>query len=519
MKLIPYQLRYFIFCLIAVGSSLFPEFSLAQCYVPRANLKALTTRQLNPCQGESVLLEAAYRPDSVSYFWFKDGVQIENESGPVYNATQNGVYHFVYFKSGADSCRSKFYDQVPVNYKEASVSVPQISLSQAPNSSNCYRSFTISSNVNALDTTVNRIWLNDGVPVPAATESSFSGTTPGIYRLRTTPTDTNGCDAISAPLVVQVSGSDAVFIPRIDTASVIKDQAGEQRCQLSLKLKSPVSQRLKNIRILREKLESPAEFELVQTVPVTNDTSYTILDPTSYPWERSYYYRIQPEVSCSSSSDSNFLTAPSKWHKCIHLLITKSQNNYNLLWTPYEGFNLSGYRILCLNANDGLVESISVDSAISSYTYTANNPSVVKFQVEGIAKASDSYNPWGRISANLPRKTKSNTRPTIQSIPGGDSTSLFNKEVVVTSVKDRNPALSFQLYPSPSRDGSCILSIPNHPDAVDLYDATGRKQAATLNRLPGGVRLQASAELQNGLYFVKVRSGGRVSAQRWLLQR
>jgi hypothetical protein len=489
--------------------------SFGQCYLPRANMKAFAAQQLNPCQGEAVEMEAAYRPAGVQYQWYKDGSPIAGAIGPVYQATENGNYHFVYRQG--DTCQSTFYDLIPLTYRPfPKPAAPTLNLQNLPDSQNCFQSFTISiANVSQFNPTDTLFWLNDGVPVPGANQTTFSGSTLGIYRLLVK--SAGGCFALSGNAVTaQLNGSYAKFQPRIKVASVVRSGI-TQRCQVSWALNSPQSDTLRRIRILRERLNAPGVFEAVDTLPISG-TTYTPIDESSSPWERPYYYRIQGMIKCGADS---FYTAPSRWHKCVHLNLTRSGNIVNLLWTPYEGFPIASFRILCLNDNGQLLDSITgIPPEVSSYSYLLTNNEISRFQVEAVSSQTEAdYMPWGRISANLPLKTKSNTRPTILSIPGGDSTSIFNKEVVVTSVKNRNPALSFQIYPSPSRDGSCILSMANPPDAVDLYDATGRKQAASLQMLPGGVRLQASAEFRNGLYFVKVRSGGRFAVQRWILQR
>lgn len=483
----------------------------SQCYLPRANMKALTVQQLQPCQGDVVEMEAAYRPSGVQYQWFKDGSPIPGATAPVYEATVNGNYHFVYRQG--DTCQSAFYDLLPVTYRPfPKPASPILNLQTAPGSQDCFQSFTISSNANPADTLV---WLNDGVPVTGATQPTFSGNTLGIYRLLVK--SAGGCKALSSNAVTtQVNGSFAKFQPRLKVASVIRS-GNIQRCQVSWSLNSPLSDTLRRIRLLREKLDAPGVFEAVDTLPLSG-TSYSPVDESSSPWDKPYYYRIQGMVKCGADS---FYTAPSRWHKCVHLNITRSGNTVNLLWTPYEGFPTASFRILCLNADGQLLDSITgISPEVSSYSYLLSNSNISRFQIEAVSSQTEAdYQPWGRISANLPLKTKSNTRPTIQSIPGGDSTSIFNKEVVITSVQNVATAASFRLYPSPSRDGSCVLSLSAPAEAVELYDATGKRQEIGLEAFSGGVRVSAAANLRNGLYFVKVRASGRVSAQRWLLQR
>lgn len=490
-------------------SGLFPVFSsISQCYLPRANMKALTPQMLSPCLGDSVRLEAAYRPDSVQYQWYKDGVPIVGAQASVYKAISNGNYHFVYRRG---NCESQFYDLIPISYRPfPKVAKPQLSLQIPPDSQSCYQSFTLTaSNVSAADTLV---WLNAGVPVPGAAGISLQGTVLGLYQLLVK--SATGCQAISESLSVQVSGTDADFKPRIDTASVVRVN-GSQRCVMSWQLKNPANARLLKIRALREKTGIPGFFEPLNSTAVGTDSAYLYLDTTSQPWKRPYFYGIQSLVQCGSDS---FYTEPSPLHKCIHLNLTRSGNHINLLWSPYSGFAVESYRILGYNATGGLVISIPVDSTV--YTFTNPNPNITSFQIEALAKATDVYLPFGRISAR-PRKSKSNTRPTIQSIPGGDSTSIFNADVVITSVRAvKKSAAEFNIFPSPSANGGGDIFASSGIQKAEVFDLQGRTQAIQVEEKSSNHwKLWLPASAENGLYFVRVYSGGGNLVKPWLLQR
>lgn len=484
-----------------------------QCSLPRANMKALQGK-LNPCLGDSVIMEAAFRPANVQYQWFKDGIALLGATNPVYKAVSNGDYHFVYRNN---TCQSEFFDKVRLNYKTIlSVNAPVLTLVNPPVITNCYNTFTISSNASPSDTMV---WLSDGVPVPGASGVNFSGISPGIYQLMVI--SAGGCRALSAPRVVQVNGSDTVFIPRIDTASVV-NLPDSQRCEVSWRFNNPRNPLINHVKILREKDGAPGEFELAGKVQLAGDTnsSFHFLDSTSKPWKRPYYYRLQPQVQCGSDS---FLAAPSKWHKCIHLQHSKNSNLFHLFWTPYEGFQLDSFRIRCLDSAGLLVRSFMLPSSVTSKTLTADEvpPSVVKFQMEGIAKATDQYQPWGRINADVPRKTKSNTRPIIQSIPGGDSTSIFNADVVITSVRAvKKAAMEFNIFPSPSGNGGGDVFASSGIQKAEVFDLQGRKQEIMVEEMASNHwKLWLPASAENGLYFVRVYSGGGNLVKPWLLQR
>jgi hypothetical protein len=162
-------------------------------------------------------------------------------------------------------------------------------------------------------------------------------------------------------------------------------------------------------------------------------------------------------------------------------------------------------------------------SSVTSKTFTTDDlpPSVVAFQIEGIAKATDQYQPWGRINADVPRKTKSNTRPIIQSIPGGDSSSIFNADVVITSVRAvKKAAVEFNIFPSPSRNGEGDVFASSVIEKAEVFDLRGRKQSLEVEeKAPSHWKLWLPASAENGLYFVRVYSREGNLVRPWLLQR
>jgi len=91
-------------------------------------------------------------------------------------------------------------------------------------------------------------------------------------------------------------------------------------------------------------------------LPVVNDYD-------SNPTIRPYRYKI------GFKDTENRLFPAGDYHQTIHLTINQGVNgNWNLIWTPYTGFDYTSYRIM-RRAGDGAFEQIAtVSSSFNSYT-------------------------------------------------------------------------------------------------------------------------------------------------------
>lgn len=134
--------------------------------------------------------------------------------------------------------------------------------------------------------------------------------------------------------------------------------------------------------IYREGLGGYSQVGYVNT---TNATEYSWVDDNSNTATQAYSYKIS-EVSANGTESD--LSLP---HTTMHLQISQGQGTtWNLSWTPYVGFNYSGYRIFRGTSSASI--SLLTELSSSATTYSDNNaPSGnVYYQIEVVASSAKS---------------------------------------------------------------------------------------------------------------------------------
>ena len=124
-------------------------------------------------------------------------------------------------------------------------------------------------------------------------------------------------------------------------------------------------------------------YSIVGYVLNTGATDYSWVDDNSNTATQAYSYKLS-EVSANGTESD--LSLP---HKTIHLQISQGQGStWNLSWTPYVGFNYSGYRIFRGTTASSM--SLLTELSSSATTYSDNNaPSGnVYYQIEVVASTS-----------------------------------------------------------------------------------------------------------------------------------
>ena len=125
-------------------------------------------------------------------------------------------------------------------------------------------------------------------------------------------------------------------------------------------------------------------YSQVGFVNATNATEYSWVDDNSNTATQAYSYKIS-EVSASGTESD--LSLP---HTTMHLQISQGQGTtWNLSWTPYVGFNYSGYRIYRGTSSASM--SLLTELSSSATTYSDNAPSGdVYYQIEVVASGAKS---------------------------------------------------------------------------------------------------------------------------------
>ena len=145
------------------------------------------------CSGNSVVLNAT-GVAGVTYQWFQNGLPIGAATGPAYTATSTGNYYVVESNSAGCSATS---DTISVDVLPSPSSAV---ITSGPTVFCLGDSVTLTSDAGP---GIIYQWSVDGVPIPGATNQSFTADTAGTYVVN----DTNsvGCTGVSIGFVVTVN--------------------------------------------------------------------------------------------------------------------------------------------------------------------------------------------------------------------------------------------------------------------------------------------------------------------------
>ncbi|MCK9399659.1 MAG: T9SS type A sorting domain-containing protein [Bacteroidales bacterium] len=119
---------------------------------------------------------------------------------------------------------------------------------------------------------------------------------------------------------------------------------------------------------------SGGSFEMMGNVSHTIMSVY--LDNTSSPLQRSFTYGITTLDTCNNESSMSAV------HTTMHLNINTGINSYNLIWTPYHGFDYQTYYIYRRQAPEGFQIIDSVPNSITSYTDLNPPAGILDFVIE-----------------------------------------------------------------------------------------------------------------------------------------
>ena len=195
--------------------------------------------------------------------------------------------------------------------------------------------------------------------------------------------------------------------------------------------------------IFREGVTS-GDYDLIATVPY--DSLSVWVDEESSPMSRSYRYKISATDIYGVESEE------SEVHKTMHLTISRGVgNNWNLVWTPYEGATYSSYQIY-RGSNADNVELIDQFSSNGNTTYTDYNVNLdnVYYQV-AIIKDEPCYD----------TKSTKIIRSNIAT----------NDEIDIVVLESRNTEI--ELFPNPA-DDNVIITSKEKILKLELIDMSGR---------------------------------------------
>ena len=211
------------------------------------------------------------------------------------------------------------------------------------------------------------------------------------------------------------------------------------------------------------------EYELIATIPYTALSTYA--DTASRPRTRSYRYRLSATDIYGHEGDLSDI------HKTMHLTISQGVGNqWNLVWTEYEGADYTTYVIY--RGNDATnIQQIDVMPSGGNFTYTDVN-----------APAGDVYYQVGIMLSSPCNPTKSNYLVS--------SNIATNSTVGIQSHTDEAKVYAY--------NGHIMVSSESAIQDVRIFDITGKLlKTVAVNGNDAVVNISDCA---SGVYMVQVHT-------------
>jgi hypothetical protein len=236
-----------------------------------------------------------------------------------------------------------------------------------------------------------------------------------------------------------------VFLPEMICLVTVDAELGKNR----IVWEKTGNKSIKQYKILKE-TTTAGQFASIATIPFNSPN--TFIDSFSNPSQHADRYKLETIDSCDNTSTSDF-------HQTIYLAINKGlPGTYNLIWTPYIGFNFSTYYIYKGSTPDNLKPIDSLANTYNQYTDTAAG--VAYYQV-AVRKSSPCF-----IS-----KRKSDSEPFSQSVSNlEDNLKYVGINKVVSD-------LQIKVHPNPFNNELIVESYNVKPALVkiELYNVLGMK--------------------------------------------
>jgi len=250
----------------------------------------------------------------------------------------------------------------------------------------------------------------------------------------------------------------------------------------------PVSNLITDFLVYKETDEANV-YEIIDTVAY--DEVPMVTDYSSNPSIRPYRYKI------GFMDSENRVFPASDYHQTIHLTISQGvNNNWNLIWTPYIGFNYSSYNILRKSGSGSYEQIATISSSFNSFT-DFNAPSKDVAYIVSINRP-------GGCNIGLRSSGYSDVYSNVASV----------NLVSVAEAKEVN----FSVYPVPANDRINIQFGDESTGKINLTitDVTGRiiYSEEFNDSWQGQVHSINSSDFAEGLYLLNVISEGSRSKKK-----
>ena len=243
----------------------------------------------------------------------------------------------------------------------------------------------------------------------------------------------------------------------------------------------PVTDLIADFLVYKETDETYV-YEVIDTVGYEEVPMVTDFD--SNPEMRPYRYKI----GFLDSENREF--PASDYHQTIHLTINQGVNgNWNLIWTPYVGFEYASYYIVRKSGSGSYEDIATVSASFNSFT--------------------DFNAPDGDVSYMIKIVHPTGCDLTLRETgyPEVYSNAASNNVVNVSENED----FDFVVYPNPANDLINLVFGDKIKGQVNLIitDLAGRKiySADFRNLNSGQMQSISSADFEEGMYLMHLQSG------------
>jgi hypothetical protein len=252
----------------------------------------------------------------------------------------------------------------------------------------------------------------------------------------------------------------------------------------------PVSEEITRFDIYRES-DVANEYEYIDSVSYDNIAIYT--DLTSNPSQKAYRYKISTNVKHGYDVMSNL-------HKTIHLTINKGTgNNWNLIWSHYEGLSISTYRLYRGIDENNMEFLADIAGTLNSYTDEAPSTDEFFYQIEMvIPEACD------------PEVAK----PILKGLTSEKSYTSTKSNVVSTTISSERisdiTADMGWIYPNPVKNTLYLNNVIGL-SGYEIFSIHG----ILIHQGQGNSTIDVS-DLQTGLYYLRIYSPNQWSVYKFI---
>ncbi|MDZ4757318.1 MAG: T9SS type A sorting domain-containing protein [Bacteroidota bacterium] len=413
----------------------------------------IQTNITNKCSGDSIYLFCISAP-TYSYQWLLGGIKIQGATDSFIYAYTSGKYSVIVTDSNcpltSNIANVDFYKPTPkpiIYHKGSLVFCTGGSVELYVNSS--YSTYNWNNGATSYQTYINNS---------------------GNFFVQVV--DSNGCKALSDTFSLNAS-----FISPPPICLVSVDSSTNKNIVIWEKANAGS---IDSFVILKETSQANI-YNTIGKVPYAAFS--TFVDTASNPDVQANRYKLQAIDTCGIT------TLASDYHKTIHLTINKGQgNNWNLIWSHYEGIQFASYNIYRGTSSAGLSLLTTIASNLNSYTDVNPPTGNLYYQIEvvnlqGCAPSQKTY-------------SYSSTKSNIANI----------NQIGIENVYHTK----YSVFPNPTNGQINIQASKKLINAtIKLYNITGQLIIQKSNLSGDNFNMDLSGYAR-GIYILEINEGERV---------